>query len=62
MRAKLTNINHCAVLFFSRAAVNLCWYCYNKYFVRIKVIVVKYDSLTLITKMLIGHYEPTISK
>ena len=26
MRAKLTNLNHCAVPFLSRAAVNLSWY------------------------------------
>ena len=26
MRAELTNLNHCAVPFLSRAAVNLCWY------------------------------------
>ena len=28
MRAKLVNLNHCAVPFLSRAAVNLCWYYY----------------------------------
>ena len=28
MRAKLANLNHCAVPFLSRAAANLCWY-YN---------------------------------
>ena len=26
MRAELANLNHCAVLFLSRAAVNLSWY------------------------------------
>ena len=26
MRAKLANLNHCAVSLLSRAAVNLCWY------------------------------------
>ena len=26
MRAKLANLNHCAVSFLSRAAVNLSWY------------------------------------
>ena len=26
MRAELANLNHCAVPFLSRAAVNLCWY------------------------------------
>ena len=26
MRAKLANLNHCAVPFLSRAAVNLSWY------------------------------------
>ena len=26
MRAKLANLNDCAVSFLSRAAVNLCWY------------------------------------
>ena len=26
MRAELSNVNHCAVLFISRAAVNLYWY------------------------------------
>ena len=26
MRAELANLNHCAVQFLSRAAVNLCWY------------------------------------
>ena len=29
MRAKLANINHCAVPLLSRAAVNLCWYYYT---------------------------------
>ena len=28
MRAKLANLNHCAVSFLSRTAVNLCWYYY----------------------------------
>ena len=31
MRAKLTNLNYCAVPFLSRAAVNLCWYDYIHY-------------------------------
>ena len=26
MRAELANLNHCAVPFLRRAAVNLCWY------------------------------------
>ena len=26
MRAELANLNHCAVLFLSRTAVNLSWY------------------------------------
>ena len=26
MRAELANLNHCAVLFLSRAAVNFSWY------------------------------------
>ena len=26
MRAELANLNHCAVPFLNRAAVNLCWY------------------------------------
>ena len=26
MRAELANLNHCAVLFLSRAAANFCWY------------------------------------
>ena len=26
MRARLPNLNHCAVLFLSRAVVNLSWY------------------------------------
>ena len=26
MRAELANLNHCAVLFLSRATVNLSWY------------------------------------
>ena len=30
MRTELANINHCAVLFLSRAAVNVCWYYYTK--------------------------------
>ena len=29
MRTELANLNHCAVPFLSRAAVNLCWYYYN---------------------------------
>ena len=29
MRAESANLNHCAVLFLSRAATNLCWYYYN---------------------------------
>ena len=29
MRAKLANLNHSAVPFLSRAAVNLCWYYYT---------------------------------
>ena len=29
MRAKLANLNDCAVPFLSRAAVNLCWYNYT---------------------------------
>ena len=28
MRAELTNLNHCAVPFLSRAAVNFCWFYY----------------------------------
>ena len=28
MRAKLVNLNHCAVPFLSRAAANLCWFYY----------------------------------
>ena len=32
MRAKLANLNNCAVPFLSRAAVNLCWYHYILYF------------------------------
>ena len=28
MRAKLANLNHCAVPFLSRAVANLCWYYY----------------------------------
>ena len=31
MRAKIANLNHCAVLFLSRAAANLCWYYYTIY-------------------------------
>ena len=26
MRAKLDNLNHCAVAFLSRAVANVCWY------------------------------------
>ena len=29
MRAELANLDHCAVPFLSRAAVNLCWYFYT---------------------------------
>ena len=29
MRAKLSNGNHCAVLFLRRAVANLCWYYYT---------------------------------
>ena len=29
MRAKLVDINHCSVLFLSRAAANLWWYYYT---------------------------------
>ena len=29
MRAELANLNHCAVQFLSRAAVNLSWYYYS---------------------------------
>ena len=32
MRALLTNLNHCAVPFLSRAAANLCWCYYNSNF------------------------------
>ena len=35
MRAEVSNLNHCAVPFLSRAAVNLNWYDYNEYFVLI---------------------------
>ena len=31
MSASLANLNHCAVPFLSRAAVNLCWYYYIFY-------------------------------
>ena len=31
MRAELARLNHCAVPFLSRAAVNLCWYYYTIY-------------------------------
>ena len=31
MRAKLANLNHCAVPFLSRAADNLCWYYITMY-------------------------------
>ena len=31
IRAELANLNHCAVPFLSRAAVNLSWYDSNKY-------------------------------
>ena len=31
MHAELANLNHCAVSFLSRAAVNLCWYYYSIY-------------------------------
>ena len=30
MPAELANLNHCAVLFLSRAATNLCWYYYTE--------------------------------
>ena len=33
MRAELANLNHCAVPFLSRAAVNLSWYVCTKYLV-----------------------------
>ena len=29
MRSKLATLNYCAVLFLSRATVNLCWCYYN---------------------------------
>ena len=32
MRAELANLNHGAVLYFSRAAINLCWYYYSYHF------------------------------
>ena len=32
MRAKLANLNNCAVLFLSRADANLCWYIIFYYF------------------------------
>ena len=31
LRAKLANLNHCAVPFLSRAIANLCWYSYTVY-------------------------------
>ena len=33
MRAKLANLNHCAVPFLSRAVVSLCWCFYTLYVV-----------------------------
>ena len=36
MRGELANLNHCAVRFLSRAAVNLCWYYYTTY-INIKI-------------------------
>ena len=37
MRAELANLNHCAVLFLSRTAVNLSWYYYTLSFIAITI-------------------------
>ena len=42
MRAELANLNHCAVPFLSRAAVNLCWY-----YITYSFIVIKTETYTL---------------
>ena len=52
MRAILANLNHCAVPYLSRAAVNLCWYDYihrtyiNLLLYILRIIKVKTLSLT----------------
>ena len=45
MRAELANINHCAVPFLSRAAVNLSWYD-STYIIIIYIIYMVYAACT----------------
>ena len=42
MRAKLANLNHCAVPFLSRAGVNSCWYYYTSNFIYSMLLYFKY--------------------
>ena len=39
MRAELSNLNHSAVSFLSRVAVNLCWYYYTPYCYRFQTLI-----------------------
>ena len=46
MRAELANLNHCAVPFLSRAAVNLSWYDSTVFYILMKPIPITCFSLS----------------
>ena len=51
MRAKLANLNHCAVPFLSRAAANLCWYYCIIYYILLHGFRLKFISFTTCMKL-----------